>query len=71
VIRGISDDLNADLPPVQHWIDANGDTRPRQVAMWLALHPLRARRLLRLRDHATLAMANVYQALEEAITTLA
>ena len=59
IVRGISDDINAQLPPVETLVDAHGRTRPMQVARWLAIHPGSIGRVIRLGRDATTAMMAV------------
>jgi len=67
VVRGISDDVNAELPPVERWVHADGRTRHTRVAGWLAMHPWSLRRVMRLGRNASTAMAAVRQALVEVL----
>jgi len=65
VVRGISDDVNAQLPPVEAWVDTAGRTRRMHVAWWLAMHPGSIGRVMRLGRDASKAMVAVQRALAE------
>ncbi|MCH2136898.1 MAG: hypothetical protein MK101_10000 [Phycisphaerales bacterium] len=56
IVRGVSDGLDATLPPVEQWVDAQGRTRLASAMGWLALHPMQVGRLLALKRDANSAM---------------
>ena len=67
VIKVISDEHDSDLPPVEHFVDANGRFKSSSFAAHMMVRPWHWRKVIRLGRDTSLASRALCDALREAI----